>query len=98
MKFFEHTLNIGAKKPFRFLHVSDTHLTYADLRDGERKVKLSESREKVFPDAPQNFDDTKTKSDELGCIIAHTGDLIDFVSEKNLEAVKDFTASFLSNK
>ncbi len=94
MKFTEHKLNIGAENPFSFLHVSDTHLTFADQRDGERKVKLSESREKVFPDAPLNFAETKIKADELGCFIAHTGDLIDFVSERNLEEVKAFTDSY----
>lgn len=36
-----HTaLSAGAAFPFRAVHLSDTHLTRADLRDGERKVRL----------------------------------------------------------
>ncbi|MBQ3151727.1 MAG: metallophosphoesterase [Clostridia bacterium] len=91
MKYIEQTLNIGAARPFSFLHVSDTHLTYADERDGERKVRLAENRSKIFPDAPQNLADTVLKAKELDCFVAHTGDLIDFVSQKNLEEAKAFT-------
>lgn len=34
----------GASKPFGVLHVSDTHITRADNRDDERKIKLAASR------------------------------------------------------
>ena len=34
------TLNVGATAPFTAIHASDTHLTYADIRDGQRKVDL----------------------------------------------------------
>ena len=40
MNIIHTTLNIGATAPFKVLHLSDTHLTYADLRDGQRKVDL----------------------------------------------------------
>ena len=40
MNIIHTTLNIGATAPFKIIHLSDTHLTYADLRDGQRKVDL----------------------------------------------------------
>ena len=40
MNIIHTTLPIGATAPFTIIHLSDTHLTYADLRDGQRKVDL----------------------------------------------------------
>ena len=51
MNIIKTTINIGAGAPFRVIHISDTHLTYADMRDGERKVKLADSRKKYFTKA-----------------------------------------------
>ena len=45
------TIQVGAKTPFKALHVSDSHLTWTDSRDNERKLKLGEKRLKIFPDA-----------------------------------------------
>ena len=84
-------LAIGVEKPFRVAHMTDTHLTYADLRDGERKVNLAQARAKDFPhaEAALNFGCETVR--ELGIPLVHTGDLIDFVSLANLERVKRFT-------
>ena len=89
--FQPQTVEVGASEPFCFLHLSDTHLTLADSRDGRRKVQLAENRSSIFPWAQANLQAAIEKSQELGCFIVHTGDLIDFVSQKNLEAAKDFT-------
>ena len=94
MLFYEHTLDLGADKPFTFLHVSDTHLTFADERDGQRKTELAARRALTFPDAEENLLSAEQKARELGCFIAHTGDLIDFVSLKNLETAKAFTDEY----
>ena len=48
MDIIKTKLHIGVEKPFQVLHISDTHLTYADMRDGERKVILSENRKNGF--------------------------------------------------
>ncbi len=92
MKTIYNELNVGAEKPFKIIHMSDTHLTYGDERDGERKVKLSVGRTPLFP----NFEDAMTLAAELshehGAVIMHTGDLIDFVSIANLERVEKFLA------
>ena len=92
--FRSQTLAVGADEPFCFLHLSDTHLTLADSRDGKRKVTLAESRSSLFPWAQANLQAAMEKAQELDCLIVHTGDLIDFVSKKNLETAKDFTDRF----
>lgn len=91
MNILETTLPVGAKKPFRVLHFTDTHLTYADIRDGERKVKMAEWRAKEFPEAQRVLDFACATAKELQIPLLHTGDLIDYVSKANLEAVKAFT-------
>ena len=35
MKIIKTQINIGIKNPVRVLHLSDTHLTLADMRDAE---------------------------------------------------------------
>ena len=87
MNVIHTTLEIGATAPFRIIHLSDTHLTYADLRDGERKVKLIDWRLPGFPHAEAVLAEAGALSKELNIPIFHTGDLIDFVSLANLEAV-----------
>ena len=89
-----HTrIEIGLSSPIRVLHASDTHLTHADMRDGQRKVDLAESRLRGFPEADQRLAELGKLSQELGLPIMHTGDLIDFVSLANLEAAKAFADS-----
>ena len=90
MKILETKLDIGIEKPFRIIHISDTHLTYADMRDGERKVKMAKERGSVhFPHADSILEFACNKAKEMGVPIVHTGDLIDFVSLANLEKAKD---------
>ena len=91
MSIIETKLNIGVKSPFSVIHVTDTHLTYADMRDGERKVLLSERRKQSFPCAETTLEAASKLSKEKGIPILHTGDLLDFVSLANLERVKKFT-------
>jgi 3',5'-cyclic AMP phosphodiesterase CpdA len=91
MSIIETKLNVGAETPFSVLHMADTHLTYADMRDGERKVALSERRILKFPHAERNLELASKLSKERGIPILHTGDLLDFVSLANLERVKKFT-------
>ena len=85
-------IRIGAEKPFRVLHLSDTHLTLCDARDDERKNKLAVKRERVFPYQEQMLDLAADYAKKENIPIVHTGDIIDFVSEANLDYVKKFTA------
>ena len=54
-------LSLGAEKPFRLLHISDTHLCLADERDNERKNNLAEGRKKVFGDRTENVSYIKVR-------------------------------------
>ena len=91
MSIIETKLNVGAVAPFRVLHLTDTHLVRADLRDGERKVRLSRERSPIFPQAEETLSYAAEVASKENLPILHTGDLIDFVSVANLEAVKRFT-------
>ena len=94
MKIIETKINVGIGKPFRVIHASDTHLTDADMRDGERKVTLSKERTNIFPHADEILDAIGNMAREENLPIIHTGDLIDFVSFANLEKVKAFTDEY----
>ena len=91
MNLIRTKLHVGAERPFSVLHLSDTHLTFADERDGERKVLLAEKRTRIFPTAAEVLRQAGNHAKTLGVPIVHTGDLIDFVSLANLEAAKAFT-------
>ena len=92
-----HVLNlllpVGVAKPFTLLHAADTHLTRADERDGTRKTELALKRARVFPNADQYLAELGQMQRAENCPIVHSGDLIDFVSESNLEAARAFTAA-----
>ncbi len=91
MNIIHTTLHVGATAPFTAIHASDTHLTYADMRDGQRKADLVAWRLPSFPHAEATLAELGKLSKELNAPILHTGDLMDYVSLANLEAVKAFT-------
>lgn len=91
MQILSLELNIGVSSPFEIIHISDTHLTLADNRNDERKIKLAERRAKGFPEAEKVLEKTSEISREHNAPIIHTGDIIDFVSELNLDVTKKFT-------
>ena len=95
MHFAKETLDIGADEPFYFIHASDTHVGFIDERDSgdERLVETAKRRENDWPSALRTLDDLCVKAKELDALIVHTGDLIDFVSERNLDYARDFTAN-----
>ena len=98
MKIRQIHLSIGADEPFRALHSSDGHLCLADLRDGERKVKLAQSRADAFTGGhPERL---REMAEELfACArerrepLFYTGDFCDFVSRANLEYAKELFSS-----
>ncbi len=91
MNLIHNKLQIGAEKPFRFLHMSDTHFVLADARDDERKIKLAQARNQWYSGAPEVTEEIEKYVRENNLMIAHTGDFIDFVSEANLDRLKRFT-------
>jgi len=80
------TISLGLAKPFRAFHISDTHLTLADERDNERKRVLAASRSAHFKTSESCFAASLAYAKEHNELLLHTGDLIDFVSEQNLDA------------
>jgi 3',5'-cyclic AMP phosphodiesterase CpdA len=91
MSIIKTPIHIGIPTPIRLMHMTDTHLYLADMRDGERKVKLAQNRTRHFahPEKTLAFAGEIAKQENL--TILHTGDLIDFVSIANLELAKQFT-------
>jgi 3',5'-cyclic AMP phosphodiesterase CpdA len=85
-------LNPGLAKPLRFLHVSDTHLSYADERDNERKLKLARERSWLFEQdtgrCMKYLNESLDYAKQYCDLLIHTGDLIDFVSSLNLDLAK----------
>ena len=84
------TVRIGIEKPFKLLHVSDTHISLADERDDLRKRELADRRAGHFEAGEpgsclEYFRQSCRFAREQGAILVHTGDLFDFVSEKHLE-------------
>lgn len=83
------SLRLGASRPFKALHISDTHLTFADDRENERKRTLAKNRSRHFGPAERWLDASLEYAKSRNEILLHTGDLIDFVSEKNLDFVQE---------
>lgn len=90
LKVVEYTLKIGATKPFTAVHISDTHLTFADERETERKQKLAKDRERYFGKSEINLRAAVEYAKRKNALLLHTGDMIDFLSDKNLEFVSAF--------
>lgn len=91
-------LNIGADEPFCALHSSDGHLCLADSRDGERKVRLAESRGNDFTGGhPERLcqlaEEVFALAREKNELLLYTGDFCDFVSKANLEYAKKLFSS-----
>ena len=90
LKVVEFTLKVGATKPFTAVHISDTHLTFADERETERKQKLAKDRLRYFGDSEKNLRAAVTYAKERDAVLLHTGDMVDFLSDKNFEFVSAF--------
>lgn len=78
--------------PFKVLHLSDNHLCLADERDDERKNLLAQRRQKEFDSQGKgvmpHLNEQLAYAKENNLPILYTGDLIDFVSHKNLETAE----------
>ena len=92
MYFTADTIDIGVEEPFYFIHIGDTHVSYIDERDygDERLVDTANKRVDFCPKDLRMLDDVALKARELDAFIVNTGDLIDFISQKNLDIAKDF--------
>ena len=87
MKLEKNTLYVGLEKPVKLLHVTDTHLTYADEQDDERKHALA--RRLRDPNKEQYLAEHIAYAEECCDLLVHTGDLMDFVSHGNVEKARE---------
>ena len=92
MRITRTTLDIGLSAPFTALHLSDTHVALADERDDERKRALAVSRSAYFNQPTGDnlalFEQQIDYACTHGLPVLYTGDILDFVSFKNLEYAK----------
>ena len=82
LKIDELTIKIGAEKPFKVLHVTDSHLARFDPE------KPCTRFENIRDDIDTYFADSCDFCRENNMIMLHTGDVVDFVSEANFEYMK----------
>ena len=92
MNITETKINIGLPTKCRIIHITDTHLAYADERDDERKIRLSQNRNEYsrVRMAKEALEIASNLSKQHNLPIVHTGDLLDFISVPNLEIAKQF--------
>ena len=86
---FAH-IKAGASAPCSVLHFSDTHLTYVNPDEDPELIEFGRQRTKTFGGRQMealkwSIGYARMNSD----MIVHTGDLIDFMSEGNLAALKE---------
>lgn len=92
MDIIQNTIEIGLKTPVKLFHLTDSHLCYADERDSERIQKLALSRQLKFNDNGgqifRYFQESIRYGNEHCDMTIHTGDMIDFISDINLEKAR----------
>ena len=85
-------ISVGAKKPFRMLHFSDSHIAWMNSRD---LIKCEAGELKWYEGRRRHF---ATNATGLAAALAyarahrlhmlHTGDLVDYLSDANLNYVR----------
>lgn len=85
------TVDAGATSPFSVLHISDTHLTDAYPDEDKWKQQLKARRTVTFGGLQEEALKESIEWARKRCdYLLHTGDLIDWVSRKNLDLVKKY--------
>ena len=84
------TIPLPIEREFSALHISDTHLVYADERDSEKKRARALTRLEVFGGRPLEMLRASLRyAEEKNELLLHTGDMIDFVTARNLDLTKE---------
>ncbi len=76
LQILKTTINIGIEKPFKLLHVTDTHIAFDDPGNDCGRIKY-------FKDAENYFFQALDYIKKTGLTMLHTGDFLDFLSEAN---------------
>ncbi len=85
LQILKTTINIGIKKPFKLLHVTDTHIALDDVGNDCGRIKY-------FPNAIEYFFQALQYLKENNLTMLNTGDLLDFLSEENYAFVDKYLA------
>jgi len=81
-------IEVGASKPFRAVHISDTHIVRADATEkDQRKVALAARRYPHMAYGERYLMEAVMTARRDNALLLHTGDMIDFVSNANLNLV-----------
>ena len=79
-------VEIGTGIPFSILHVSDSHLTRIDSRDGNALYEFAKSRSRNGRELGEYYLDEAVHHARLKKLkMIHTGDFMEFRSEANIE-------------
>lgn len=90
MQMAYRVVRIGLPKPFSVLHISDTHLTAAYSHETKWR-EFSMMRTKIFGGyQEQAIAESLKWAKSTVSLTVHTGDLIDFQSEANLDLVRKY--------
>ncbi len=85
-------IRVGAKKPFRLFHMSDSHIAWMNSRDlvkcEEGELKWYEGRRRHFATNATGLAAALAYAKAHRLPILHTGDLIDYLSDANLNYIK----------
>ena len=84
-------IEVGVQRPFSVLHVSDTHLTAAYPHEDKWKQEMSCADTPIFGAKQEEALAEAIAYAKAHCnFLLHTGDLIDFVSEANLDLARRY--------
>lgn len=81
LKILKSEYNIGLKKPISFLHITDTHIMRDSQKDNGRAAMFKTTDEQI----EDYFLQALAYAKENNLPIIHTGDLIDYITNENLE-------------
>ena len=85
-------IRVGAKMPFRLFHMSDSHIAWMNSRDlvkcEEGELKWYEGRRRHFATNATGLAAALAYAKAHRLPILHTGDLIDYLSDANLNYIK----------
>lgn len=89
LKMIKSTLEIGLERPVRLLHVTDTHMGLCDARDDARKQALAARMEDKSAGTIAYLEEQLAYARAHCDLLVHTGDLMDFVSQANMEKARE---------
>jgi predicted MPP superfamily phosphohydrolase len=92
MKLRKININIGLKEAFKVVQATDSHFTYVSATDFEKldskSMEWYNSRSKIFAGGIPGLAAALLHAKNLKAPLFHTGDLLDFPSQANLDMIK----------